>query len=54
MAELKTKENDADVYEFIVSYANTERKKNDSIELVKIFEEVINRSEWCCENVIMF
>ena len=39
MAELKTKENDADVYEFIESYANTERKKNDSIELVKIFEE---------------
>lgn len=40
MAELKTKEHDGDVYEFIESYANTDRKKKDSVELVKIFEEV--------------
>ena len=39
MAELKTKENDADVFEFIESYANTDQKKKDSIELIKIMQE---------------
>ncbi|MDO5649746.1 MAG: DUF1801 domain-containing protein [Gallicola sp.] len=39
MAELKTKEHDGDVYEFIDSYVEKERKKNESYELVKIFEE---------------
>ena len=40
MAELKTKMNDADVFEFINSYANTEQKKQDSYELVKLMQEV--------------
>lgn len=44
MAELKTKENNADVYEFIDNYANTERKRKDSIELVKIFENTAGYS----------
>ncbi len=44
MAELKTKENDADVYEFIDNYANTERKRKDSIDLVKIFENTAGYS----------
>lgn len=39
MAELKTKENDADVFKFIESYANTEQKKKDSYELIKIIQE---------------
>lgn len=39
MAELKTKKNDADVYEFIESYADTEQKRNDSIELVKLIQD---------------
>lgn len=40
MAELKTKKNEADVYEFIDSYANTELKKQDSYELVKLMQQV--------------
>lgn len=40
MAELKTKKNDADVQAFIKSYANTEQKKQDSFELLKLMEEV--------------
>lgn len=40
MAELKTKMNDANVHEFINSYANTEQKKQDSYELVKLMTEV--------------
>lgn len=40
MAELKTKKNDADVNEFIDSYANTEQKKQDSYEIVKLMREV--------------
>lgn len=40
MAELKTKKNEADVYEFINSYANTEQKKQDSYKLVKLMQEV--------------
>ena len=30
MAELKTKQHDADVFEFITSFANTEQKREDS------------------------
>jgi hypothetical protein len=40
MAELKTKKNDADVYEFIDSFANTEQKKQDSYEIVKLMQSV--------------
>ena len=40
MAELKTKKNDADVNEFIDSFANTEQKRKDSYELVKLMQEV--------------
>jgi hypothetical protein len=40
MAELKTKKNDADVNEFIDSYANTEQKKQDSYELVELMQAV--------------
>lgn len=40
MAELKTKKNDADVRDFINSYANTEQKKKDSFEIVKLMQEV--------------
>lgn len=39
MAELKTKQHDQDVFEFIGSFANTEQKKQDSYELVKIMQE---------------
>ena len=39
MAELKTKQNDADVMEFIHSFADTEQKRKDSIELLKLMQE---------------
>ncbi len=38
MAEIKTKQTDADVTEFINSFANTEQKKKDSFELVKLMQ----------------
>lgn len=40
VAELKTKQHDGDVFEFIDSYANTEQKRKDSHELVKFMEEI--------------
>lgn len=40
MAELKTKVHDGDVNEFIDTFANTEQKKADSFELVKLMEKV--------------
>lgn len=39
MAELKTKQHDADVFEFINSFANTEQKREDSYELVRLMQE---------------
>lgn len=39
MAEIKTKPTNADVLEFIKSFANTEQKQKDSIELLKIMQE---------------
>ena len=39
MAELKTKKNDADVTEFINSFSNTEQKRKDSFELLKLMRE---------------
>lgn len=40
MAELKTKQYDGDVFEFIASYANTDQNREDSFELLKLFENV--------------
>lgn len=40
MAELKTKQHDGDVFEFITTFANTEQKRVDSFELVKLMQEV--------------
>lgn len=40
MAELKTKQHDGDVFEFIDSFANTEQKRQDSYELVKFMQKV--------------
>jgi len=39
MAELKTKQHDADVTEFINSFADTEQKRKDSFELVKLMHD---------------
>lgn len=39
MTEIKTKQNDADVHNFINSYANTEQKRKDSFEILKLMEE---------------
>lgn len=38
MAELKTKQNDADVREFINSLVDTEQKKNDSFEMLELMQ----------------
>lgn len=40
MAGLKTKQHDGDVFEFINSYANSEQKRKDSLELVKLMEKI--------------
>ena len=39
MAELKTKQNDADVIEFINTFAESEQRKKDSFELLKIMQD---------------
>ena len=39
MAELKTKQNNADVNEFINSFADTEQKRKDSFELLKLMQD---------------
>lgn len=39
MAEIKTKQTEVDVFEFINSFANSEQKRNDSYELIKLMQE---------------
>lgn len=39
MAELKTKQTNQDVIEFINNFANNEQKRKDSFELLKIMED---------------
>ena len=39
MAELKTKQTQADVIEFINSFAGTEQKRQDSFELLKLMQD---------------
>jgi hypothetical protein len=39
MAELKTKQTEADVIQFINSFADTEAKRKDSFELLKLIRE---------------
>lgn len=39
MSELKTQKTEANVYEFIDSFADTEQKRQDSYELVKLMQE---------------
>jgi len=39
MAELKTKQNDADVNDFINSFTDTELKKKDSFEILKLIQD---------------
>jgi hypothetical protein len=39
MSELKTKQTTADVSEFINAFADTEQKRNDSFELLKLMQD---------------
>lgn len=39
MGEIKTKQTDADVHEFIETFANTDQKKQDSFELLKLMQD---------------
>jgi hypothetical protein len=41
MAELKTKQNNADVSEFINSFADSEQKRIDSFELIRLMQDFI-------------
>lgn len=40
MAELKTKQNDENVHDFINAFADNEQKKKDSFEILKLMQEV--------------
>lgn len=40
MAKNKTQETDANVTDFIASFANTEQKKKDSFELINLMQSV--------------
>ncbi|MDP3831751.1 MAG: DUF1801 domain-containing protein [Ignavibacteriaceae bacterium] len=39
MSEIKTKQTNADVLEFVNTFADTEQKRKDSIELIKLMQE---------------
>ena len=39
MAELKTKENDADIIDFINTFADTEQKRTDSFALLNLMQD---------------
>lgn len=39
MAEIKTKQTDANVHDFIRTFAGTEQKQNDSFELLRLMQE---------------
>ncbi len=39
MAEIKTKQNDADINEFVNTFADTEEKRKDSFELIKLMRD---------------
>lgn len=39
MAEIKTKQHNADVFEFINTFVNTAQKREDSYELIKLMQE---------------
>src|SRR4030066_208986 len=39
MAEIKTKQTNADVHEFINSFSDTEQKRKDSFELLKLMQK---------------
>lgn len=40
MAELKTKQHDGDVFEFIKTFVNSKQKQEDSLELIKIMQGI--------------
>lgn len=40
MAEIKTKQTEASVNEFVENFANSEQKKKDSYELIKIMHDI--------------
>ncbi|MBN1988983.1 MAG: DUF1801 domain-containing protein [Bacteroidales bacterium] len=40
MAELKTKQNSASVHDFINSFADTEQKRDDSFELLRLMQNL--------------
>jgi len=51
MSELKTKQHDEDVFEFIDSYANSEQKKQDSYKLVEFMQKVTGYPPKICGGI---
>lgn len=43
MSEIKTKQTEADVYQFIRDFADTEQKRRDSFELIKLMRDVTGK-----------
>lgn len=43
MAGLKTRQHDADVFEFIKTFADTDQKRTDSLELVRLMQKVTGK-----------
>lgn len=39
LAELKTQQNNADVHDFINSFADTDQKRSDSFEILKLMQD---------------
>lgn len=55
MAELKTKQNNANVREFITSFTDNEQKRKDSFELLKIMQDVTgNKAKMWGASIIGF
>ena len=40
MTQLKTRQHDGDVFEFIKAFANTEQKQEDSLTLIKVMQNL--------------
>ncbi|TPE40017.1 DUF1801 domain-containing protein [Pontibacter mangrovi] len=53
MAELKTKQHDADVGAFISSFADTEQKRKDSFEILKLMQDLTGHAPKMWGNAII-
>ena len=55
MGQLKTKENEKDIYDFINNYTKDEKKKEDSLILAQMMEEITgSKGKMWGESIIGF